>query len=149
MAWGICGFMGNWGVSSAALEHPHLSAGFLWPGRGGGRRDQVAPRSEQGWPQSGAPALGSCGVPWGGCCVLALPGHSLAAPRSEAHGGVQPCSCPLCNYSPLLLPGLQFSRVLPPPVPLSPPSWCHSPSTASTRPVSGLGRRKGSLFPLC
>lgn len=90
--------------------------------------------------------------PWGavgfhGFSVLALPGHSLASPRSGAHGGLQPCPCPLCL--PTAAPGGCRFCVFYPPVPLSPPSWCHSPSTASTRPGAGVGRRKGSLFPLC
>lgn len=89
--------------------------------------------------------------PWGavgfhGFCVLALPGHSLAAPLGGTRG-LQPCPCPLCL--PTAAPGGCRFRVFSPPVPLSPPSWCHSPSTASTRPVAGVGRRKGSLFPLC
>lgn len=103
VVWGSCGTVRSWAASSAALGH--LSAGFLCSARGGASLVASetfvllswswARSSEQGWPHSAAPALGSYGVPWGaiGFCVLALPRHS---PRSGAHRGIQSCPCPLC-----------------------------------------------------
>lgn len=113
---------------------------LLWPGWclfGGAETFGLlgwswAPSSEQGRPHSGAAARGSCGAPWG-------PGHSLAE-LARGHRGVQPCPCLL--FLPAAAPGGCSFHVLAAPV-------VSQPSTASARPASGGGRRKGSLFPLC
>lgn len=136
-------------MSSAAFSH--LSPGFLWSGRGGA--SLVA--AGIGWHRGlskGGPTVEP--QPWGavgfhgvGSVCRPLPG-TASQPLARGHTeGFSPVLA--LSASSLLLPGAAVSPCSPSPVPHSPPSWCHSPSTASTRPVSGVGRRKGSLFPLC